>query len=170
MDHKRIGFTCAHTPVPVIEAAGFLPFRVFPSGDSPDQAGHLLHDNLCPHVKRVLDRALAGDLPDLDGMVFMNSCDAMRRLADAWLLARPGDRVMLLDLPPASTDSSISFLAGEYRRMAETLFAWNPGKGAFEESIQDQLSRTLDGWNRLAGHMALLEARLAQAYYPGLAS
>ena len=69
---KKIGFTCAYTPVPVIEAAGFSPFRIYPEGDSPDQAGHLLHDNLCPHVKRVLDKALANDLPDPPLCVFEN--------------------------------------------------------------------------------------------------
>ncbi len=59
---RNIGFTCAYTPIPLIEAAGFDPLRIFPESKAPDQAGHLLHDNLCPHVKKVLDRALASDL------------------------------------------------------------------------------------------------------------
>ena len=29
------------------------------------------------------------------GLVFMLSCDAMRRLADAWRVARPSDRMIL---------------------------------------------------------------------------
>ena len=53
---KLIGFTCAYTPLALIEAAGYVPFRVLPMGEPPDQAGSLLHDNLCPHVKRILDR------------------------------------------------------------------------------------------------------------------
>jgi benzoyl-CoA reductase/2-hydroxyglutaryl-CoA dehydratase subunit BcrC/BadD/HgdB len=98
--NHKLGFTCAYTPLSILDAAAFIPFRVLPVSDSPDQAGHLLHDNLCPHVKRVLNRALANDLPeDFAGMVFMNSCDAMRRLADAWMEVRPDDRVILLDLP-----------------------------------------------------------------------
>ena len=99
MATKKIGFTCAYAPVPIIEAAGFSPFRVFPETDSQDQSGHMLHDNLCPHVKKVLDRALDEDLPELGGMVFINSCDSMRRLSDAWQEARPYDRTILLDLP-----------------------------------------------------------------------
>ncbi|RPJ15621.1 MAG: 2-hydroxyacyl-CoA dehydratase, partial [Desulfobacteraceae bacterium] len=70
-----IGFACAYTPLPLIYAAGYTPYRVLPMGDSPDQAGHILHDNLCPHIKKILDRAMSNDLPDLAGMVFMNSCD-----------------------------------------------------------------------------------------------
>ncbi|PIQ45721.1 MAG: hypothetical protein COW04_06065, partial [Deltaproteobacteria bacterium CG12_big_fil_rev_8_21_14_0_65_43_10] len=75
---KLIGFTCAYTPLALIDAAGFVPYRILPMGDWPDQAGQILHENLCPHIKRILDRAMQDDIPDLSGIVFMNSCDAMR--------------------------------------------------------------------------------------------
>ncbi|MFH2098590.1 MAG: 2-hydroxyacyl-CoA dehydratase family protein, partial [Pseudomonadota bacterium] len=111
MNEKRpaIGFTCAYTPLAVLEAAGFSGHRVLPTGGQwPDQAGRILHDNLCPHVKKVLDRALCNDLPELAGMVFMNSCDAMRRLYDAWIQVRPGEPALILDLPPMVTDRAIA--------------------------------------------------------------
>ena len=66
---SRAGFTCAYTPLPLLHAAGLVPYRILPVGDAPDQAGALLHDNLCPHVKRLLDRAMEGDLPDLSAVV-----------------------------------------------------------------------------------------------------
>ena len=62
-----VGFACAYTPLPLIRAAGFAPYRILPNVDCPDQAGHLLHDNLCPHVKRVLDRAMSGSDPRFEG-------------------------------------------------------------------------------------------------------
>ena len=95
---ERIGFTCAYAPLALIDAAGFVPYRILPLGDAPDRAGSILHDNLCPHVKRVLDRGLTGDLPELAGLVVMNSCDTMRRLADAWHATRPDDRFFDRDL------------------------------------------------------------------------
>ena len=52
---RHIGFTCAYTPVQLIHAAGFTPYRILPMGNSPNQAGTVLHDNMCPHVKQVLD-------------------------------------------------------------------------------------------------------------------
>ncbi|MFC1819947.1 2-hydroxyacyl-CoA dehydratase [Thermodesulfobacteriota bacterium] len=75
---KLVGFSCAYTPLPLIHAAGFIPYRILPMGDQPDQAGSIMHDNLCPHVKRILDRAMAKDLPELSGIVFMDSCESMR--------------------------------------------------------------------------------------------
>jgi benzoyl-CoA reductase/2-hydroxyglutaryl-CoA dehydratase subunit BcrC/BadD/HgdB len=120
-----IGHACSYTPTPLIHAAGLTPYRVLPIGDSPDRAGQLLHDNLCPHVKRILDRAMGNDLPDLHGMVFMNCCDAMRRLSDAWQAARPDDRVVLVNLPSLTGDGAISFFADELARLADALSDWS---------------------------------------------
>lgn len=163
--NKKIGFTCAYTPVPLIEAAGFTPYRIFPESKAPDQAGHLLHDNLCPHVKKVLDRALAGDLPNLEGMVFINSCDSMRRLADAWREARPDDKIILLDLPSTINSLSLDFLSKEYERLSRTLFKWND-KPFSKKIILEKITK----WNLLAVSVKKIEAAMAKDYFPGTAS
>jgi len=119
-----IGFTCAYTPLPLIAAAEFTPYRILPNVDCPDQAGRLLHDNLCPHVKLVLDRAMSGSIPDLQGVVFMNSCDSMRRLHDAWKKVQPSMNAVIIDLPAVSTELSIGFFRDELERLARTLEAW----------------------------------------------
>jgi benzoyl-CoA reductase/2-hydroxyglutaryl-CoA dehydratase subunit BcrC/BadD/HgdB len=167
--NKKIGFTCAYTPVPLIEAAGFSPFRIFPESKAPDQAGHLLHDNLCPHVKKVLDRALAGDLPDLEGMVFINSCDSMRRLADAWNEARPDDRIILLDLPSGINSLSLDFLSKEYERLAKTFFKWN-NETFSPERILDKIKDKIATWNLLAASVKKIEEKMSREYFPGIAS
>ncbi len=166
---KHIGFTCAYTPVPLIEAAGFKPLRIFPESKAPDQAGHLLHDNLCPHVKKVLDRALANDLPDLEGMIFINSCDSMRRLADAWHMARPDDKIILIDLPSSVSNLSLEFLSREYERLTKTLFEWNNQPLDVEfitKSVKDKITQ----WNHLADSVNLFETTMSKNYHPGYAS
>ena len=119
-----IGFACAYTPLPLIHAAGFAPYRILPNVDCPDQAGRLMHDNLCPHVIRVLDRATSGMIPDLKGMAFMNSCDSMRRLYDAWKAVKTGMNVVLIDLPAVPTNASIGFFREELERLSQTLDQW----------------------------------------------
>ncbi|MFH1530275.1 MAG: 2-hydroxyacyl-CoA dehydratase family protein [Pseudomonadota bacterium] len=117
----RIGYACAYTPLPLIDAAGCEPFRILPLTEAPDQAGLVIHDNMCPHVKRILDRAMGEDLPELDGVVMVNSCDAMRRLADAWRQVRPGDPFLLIDLPPSEDPRSIRWLRSELERLRNWL-------------------------------------------------
>ena len=138
---RAVGFTCAYTPLALIHAAGLMPYRLLPTaGDHiPDQAGAILHDNLCPHVKRVLDRGLAGELPDaLAGIVLMGSCDAMRRLADAWRVHRPEDPLVLLDLPSTSDAADVRSLTGELDELSRTLGRWSGtpvDPGRLRESI-----------------------------------
>lgn len=149
----RIGFTCAYTPLPIIDAAVFTPFRLLPMGNWPDQAGRILHDNMCPHVKRVLDRAMTGDLPpDLAGVVFVNSCDAMRRTADAWEKLRPSDRVARIDLPVMADPSSVSYFAVQLRNFASVLSEWG-GSPVTAEAINSGI----DKFNALAALLREVE-------------
>jgi benzoyl-CoA reductase/2-hydroxyglutaryl-CoA dehydratase subunit BcrC/BadD/HgdB len=120
----KIGYACAYTPLVLLDAAGYTAYRILPISDCPDQAGQLLHDNLCPHVKRILDRAISKDLPNLGGVVLMNSCDAMRRLADAWPRVRPSDNIILLDLPATADDAAVAYFAGELSRLNDALSKW----------------------------------------------
>lgn len=150
-----IGFTCAYTPLALIDAAGYTPYRILPIGNSPDVAGSILHENLCPHVKRVLDRALDNDLPELAGVVLLNSCDAMRRLADAWQKVRPNDRVILIDLPVTSDDPAVSYFGRELSRLADTLFQWS-GQPASQEAVAESIER----YNQVALLFGALRERL----------
>jgi len=137
-------------------AAGFDPYRVLPLGEAPDQSGAVLHDNMCPHVKRVLDRALNGDIPELGGMVIVNSCDTMRRLADAWRRVRPADRVGFLDLPVVDDEAGVDYLALELKRLGATLSEWSG-----QEVTRDSLDEALGTCNELAWVLKELERRVA---------
>ncbi|MBI4618985.1 MAG: 2-hydroxyacyl-CoA dehydratase [Desulfobacterales bacterium] len=152
---KLIGFTCAYTPLALIDAAGFAPYRILPMGDSPDQAGHILHENLCPHVKRVLDRGMQDDIPELSGIVFMNSCDTMRRLSDAWQKVRPNDNTILVDLPISNDPGSVSFFAEELALLTDTLSQWS-GNNITPEGIENSIGC----YNELAMHLNELRKRV----------
>jgi benzoyl-CoA reductase/2-hydroxyglutaryl-CoA dehydratase subunit BcrC/BadD/HgdB len=157
-----IGFACAYTPLALIDAAGFAPYRLLPLTDVPDRAGALMHDNMCPHVKRVLDRALAKDLPELSGMVFMNSCETMRRLADAWRVARPADTVVLADLPSTADLASQGFFAGELRALFHSLCGL-AGLPAREDAIPESIKK----YNALAEKVTRLGRGVVSGAVPG---
>jgi benzoyl-CoA reductase/2-hydroxyglutaryl-CoA dehydratase subunit BcrC/BadD/HgdB len=149
-----VGYVCRYAPLPLIHASGRVPYRILPLGDPPDGAGSVLHDNLCPHVKVVLSRALGEDLPPLDGVVMMNSCDAMRRLADAWAAVRPEDRLVAVDLPLGREAPDVACFTAELERLQTTLESWSGS------AIQDQaVSRS----TRLYRDLALEIEGLAQS-------
>jgi len=158
----KIGYTCAYTPLALIDAAGYTPYRILPMSECPDQAGQLLHDNLCPHVKRILDRAIDEDLPELNGVVLMNSCDAMRRLADAWKRVRPADGIILLDLPATADDAAVDYFAGELTRLTESLSEWS-GRNITDSDIETSIQQ----YNQLPPLFAKLHERVRQGKLAG---
>jgi benzoyl-CoA reductase/2-hydroxyglutaryl-CoA dehydratase subunit BcrC/BadD/HgdB len=160
--NQKIGYACAYTPVVLIHAAGYTPYRILPMSECPDQAGQLLHDNLCPHVKRILDRAISKDLSDLSGVVFMNSCDAMRRLTDAWRHLHPGGNIELLDLPAFADEAAAGFFAGELTRLAEALAEWSGSK-----ITDSNIKASIAHYNRLPPLFARLRERLYQGKLSG---
>ena len=157
-----IGFTCAYTPLPLIHAAGFSPYRILPDTDCPDQAGRLLHDNLCPHVKCVLDRAMSGMIPDPKGMVFMNSCDSMRRLYDAWKTVKADMNVVLIDLPSVATNASIGFFRDELERLSRTIEQW--GGAAIDD---DSLAGSIGLYNRVSALFTALREKARRSELRG---
>ena len=160
--NETIGYACAYTPLVLIHAAGYIPYRILPISECPDQAGQLLHDNLCPHVKRILDRAIHKDLPDLAGVVFIKSCDAMRRLCDAWLHVRPDDSSILLDLPATSDDAAVAFFANELTRLSESLAKWS-GRRIKNSDIETSIQQ----YNDLCDLFAQLRKQNYQGQLPG---
>ncbi len=157
-----VGFVCAYTPLPLIDAAGFSSYRILPLGEAADQSGRFLHDGMCPHVKRILDRALAKNLPQLAGTVVMNSCDAMRRLADALPMTGRTNPITLVDLPTTRSSSSIAYFAGELRRLAGTLCQWS-GREIDPERVRESLHR----YDRLAFGLQRLTNRAARGALGG---
>ena len=158
----RIAYACAYTPLPLLGAAGCTPYRVLPTTDAADQAGLVIHDNICPHVKRVLDRVMAPDLPEIDGVVLVNSCDAMRRLSDAWRRVRPEDPVFLLDLPPTVSEISTRWFTTELERLRRSLSEWT-GHEITDDAIEASIARS----NALAVSLELLRVRLRAGTLPG---
>jgi benzoyl-CoA reductase/2-hydroxyglutaryl-CoA dehydratase subunit BcrC/BadD/HgdB len=84
---------------------------------------------------------MSGSIPDLQGVVFMNSCDSMRRLHDAWKKVQPGMNAVIIDLPAVSTALSIGFFRDELEHLARTLEVWGTtaiDDAALAESIAMQ--------------------------------
>ncbi len=158
----RIGFACAYTPLALIDAAGCAPYRLLPFGDCPDQAGSLLHDNICPNVKRIIDRALSRDIPDLFGTIFINSCDAMRRMSDAWQHARKNENTILIDLPATSDDLATGFFQKEFQRLVESLENWIGRKIALSDIV-----KSIDKINKISGMLNEIALRFRKGKISG---
>ncbi|MBC7248304.1 MAG: 2-hydroxyacyl-CoA dehydratase [Actinobacteria bacterium] len=122
MDEDLITWFCAYTPLELLTAAGLKPVRSFGDPDRIDDSDAFLHPAICPYVRSCLAQAMQEEGPH--HAVFVNSCDGMRRLHDAWKDLFPDGFVFLLDLPRNVGKSGERMLAGEYRHLLEALRSW----------------------------------------------
>lgn len=94
----------------------------------------------------------------------MNSCDAMRRLYDAWLAVRPGQKAVLLDLPQTKDEPALAFFATELARLVETLAEWSG-----QAPDQSRLEIAIGQYNEIANRLEKMRAGL-MASPPGIAA
>lgn len=135
---KSMGYFCTYTPVEIIYAAGFVPYRI-KGADKPIQdADGYMHANICPYVRSCLDVALEEKVNHLEGTVFINSCDAMRRLYSVWQKYIPAKFTHFIDLPKRMDKIDVDFFNLEFEEFSKVLeqhFSLKISKENLEKSI-----------------------------------
>ncbi|KKK41225.1 hypothetical protein LCGC14_0584550 [marine sediment metagenome] len=121
LDKQRIGWVCSYTPLELIYAANFLPYRIEGHSKPIETADSFIHPNYCQFVKSAIDNALDGKYEFLDGVVFVNSCDAMRRLHDVWKRYVPSKFTYILDLPMGESNLGVKYLKNEFKKFKLSL-------------------------------------------------
>ncbi|MBN2152453.1 MAG: 2-hydroxyacyl-CoA dehydratase [Candidatus Lokiarchaeota archaeon] len=153
---RAIGWLCSYTPVELIHAAGFRARRITGHLDAPRAADTYMSPNICHFVRSTVDTVVEGAHDDLAGVVFVTSCDAMRRLHDAWRAARPGMTLHVVDLPIEQSGSDASYFAHELGRLRLFL-----ERASGKAITRDDLARAIDGLRRARAAYHALEAARA---------
>jgi len=176
---SRALWFCAYTPLEVLDAAGLDPRRVTGAVERLEEADVLLHPATCPFVRACLVEGMA-ERPRGPAF-FVNSCDAMRRLHDAWRAEVCGaggqdveerPPVYITDMPRRPGPKAERRLAAEFLRLAEELERDGARKvtaGALREAaaLRSEVARRFLQWGEgLAGSSRLLLAEAAQALPP----
>ncbi len=127
----KIGWFCSYTPLELLLATGATPTRI--TGHSDPVQTDYMHTNLCQYVRSCIDAAASNKLGDLEGVVFVNSCDAMRRLNDVWNRFVPAKFSYLIDLPAGQGPIDVDYFQGELEKLKAAL------EKHFKIQITDQL-------------------------------
>lgn len=117
----QIAYLCSYTPIEIIIAAGFQPIKLNTRDEAIKQADGYTHNTVCAYVRQILDIALEGGWNQLAGMIFVNSCDAMRRLYDLWRYYIKTNFTYIIELPRDNTELKKAFYSNELRMFAQKL-------------------------------------------------
>lgn len=82
---KILGYFCCYVPEELIHAAGLIPYRMRAvENHSTAKSDAYFSPANCSFVRQCFNKALDDEFRFLDGVIFMNSCDHLRRMYDNW--------------------------------------------------------------------------------------
>lgn len=111
---KIMGYFCAAMPIEMITAAGLLPFRVRATGSTSTELSDAYLANInCSFPRHAFNMALKGEYDFLDGLVFFNSCDHIRRVYDHWIRRVKTPFVKILGLPRQDQPAQVKWFREE---------------------------------------------------------
>jgi benzoyl-CoA reductase/2-hydroxyglutaryl-CoA dehydratase subunit BcrC/BadD/HgdB len=115
---KVIGYLCSAFPEEVGTAAGILPVRLrAPESRSTELSDSFFSSLNCTFPRHVFNTALSGGYDFIDGMVFFNSCDHIRRVYDHWVRQLDTRFVEILSWPKKAGAEQVEWFRGEFERL-----------------------------------------------------
>ena len=140
---KIIGYLCAMTPVEIITAAGFIPFRIKGDVNEPiSKADTQMETIVCPLVRSCYDMTLKGNYNILSGLVIPHACDSICRTYDIWKNTIDLPYTHLIDTPHSTDVSSMVFF-----KNILNIFKQSLGKYAGKEITDDVLRQAVKKYN-----------------------
>jgi len=141
---RIMGYLCAFTPVEIIAAAGFVPFRIKGDVNEPiTKADTEMETIVCPLVRSCFDVALKGKYEFLDGIVIPHACDSISRTYDVWKYTLNLPYSHLINMPHSTGEPSLNF----YKSILGT-FRTSLGKFAGKEISDQSLNQAISLYNQ----------------------
>ncbi|HHY39148.1 MAG TPA: 2-hydroxyacyl-CoA dehydratase [Clostridia bacterium] len=163
LQSKLVGWFCTYTPLEVIVAAGFQPFRIFGSSERIAEAGVYLPPNLCPYVRACLGEAFLGRFDGIAGVVLVHSCNAMGQLASAWRRYTNVPVIAEVHIPRDSDSKAMVYMLSQVRSLIRGL-----ERAGGTVTVDSLLTAIRTSWAIRAGWNDLLaKQRRVPAFYSG---
>jgi len=122
--NKRvIGYTCTYVPEEIFYAVDILPYRISGKGvnDTSLADAHLARVN-CSFARCCLEVGISGGFDFLDGVVFLTSCDHMRRCYYNWKMHEKALPFMhMLPVPHLITEDALQYYKEEVLFLKEAV-------------------------------------------------
>ena len=142
--NKIIGYLCAFTPLEIITAAGFIPFRIKGNVNEPiTKADTEMETIVCPLVRSCFDMSLKGNYEFLDGLVIPHACDSITRTYSVWRYCLNLPYSHFINVPHTVRGPSMEFFKAELATFRKSL-----GKFAGKEISDESLAQAIQVYNR----------------------
>lgn len=113
--NRTIGYACSYAPLEILDAFDLIPIRSFGEPKAAGISDAYVHNNFCGYAKSIIN-----SYHDMD-MLFVDTCDQIKRTCDSWQTFFPDSLSYLLNLPRGNTNTSIEFWKESLRDMISYL-------------------------------------------------
>lgn len=154
---KIFAHFCSYTPEEIIHATGIIPVRIFGT-QTVEKANTHLQSYCCSYAKKVLEQGLTSEV---DGSVFVHSCDTMQRLSDIWgetIEEQFHDTVVF----PVAMDRGFNYLVKELQRFKTSLEKYTG------EIPEDTLKESIKIYNRNRELLQKLYEKRKEGHIPAV--
>jgi bzd-type benzoyl-CoA reductase N subunit len=119
---KVMGYFCSYGPEEIITAAGVVPIRVRATGSqSTELADAYLSSINCSFCRHAFNAGLSGDYDFLEGAIWLNNCDHVRRIYDNWRRKIKTPLAHQMSLPKMSGPDQVEWYRQEMEIFKATL-------------------------------------------------
>ena len=137
---KVVGFVCSYMPEEVLYALDILPYRITGKGvqDTSHADSYLTRVN-CSFARSCLELGFTGQYDFLDGAIWNNGCDHIRRCYDNWKAKIPLPFMYMLPVPHKISPEGREWYKGqvlEFKKAVEEYF----GAELSSEKLADAVS------------------------------
>ena len=119
---KVVGYFCSYGPEEIITAAGLVPMRVRATGSTGTElADAYLSSINCSFCRHAFNMGLRGEYDFIEGVVWLNNCDHVRRIYDNWKRKVGTPFVHMMSLPKMTTEVQVEWFRDELANFKEAL-------------------------------------------------
>jgi len=119
---KVVGYFCCYGPEEIITAAGLTPFRVRATGSTGTElADAYLTSINCSFCRHAFNMGLLGEYDFLEGVIWLNNCDHIRRIYDNWWRKVDTPLAHMMSLPKLQADKQVGWWREELVILKEAL-------------------------------------------------
>lgn len=121
LENKQQVFGClpVYTPLPLLYAAGFIPFGIWGGHIVPKRAGKYNPAFTCSIMRSILEYGMTQEYNGITAVTLPILCDTMRGMASAWVAGIPDIPIFPFIQPQnRNSPSAQKYLVDEYRDLS----------------------------------------------------
>lgn len=134
---KFMGYICSFVPVEIIQAAGFIPFRIRGNVHEPITKGNTQLETIaCPFMRSCFDLSFKGHYDFCEGVIIPHACDSMTRSYSVWKYSLGLPYSHFVNVPHTVNAASLEFFEAELNTFRKSLGGMRAKRSARQKLLR----------------------------------